>query len=484
MARSRQGQGEYQRQTQTQQLTPQQVLLVRLTELPLNDLRERIDKELEDNPWLQGEHPDNPDDGGNAGYQDESPDDGESTDSPELPDYADDADSDDGIPRDPNSGAEERRREMGDDSESFFDHLVGQLGEYDLNDHQREVMKYLIGSLADDGLLRVSLLQIADELDIYQNITTTPEELEHLLTTVLQQMEPAGVGARSLQECLTIQAQRNYRGAERDVMVRLFQNYWDDFSHLRWTRIQQVLKLSDLEMEQLRRRILRLNPRPGGSLGGDQSDNHSVTPDFIVETDENGQILLTLNERDPPRLTVSPDAEQEMKIPAVSKSDREAQRYLRMQVGSAQMFIDTIAQRRQTLLKTMRAIIHLQRPFFLEGDETLLVPMKLEDVANLTGQDISTVSRVSNSKYVQTDHGIYPLRWFFTSAARQNGDEVTVRRILQTLRELVDGEDRRHPLSDERLMTLLHLHGYDVARRTIAKYRTQLGIPESRLRKP
>ena len=448
MARSRQGQGEYQIQTQTQQLTPQQVLLVRLTELPLNDLRERIDKELEDNPWLQGEHPDNPDDGGNAGYQDESPDDGESTDSPELPDYADDADSDDGIPRDPNSGAEERRREMGDDSESFFDHLVGQLGEYDLNDHEREVMKYLIGSLADDGLLRVSLLQIADELDIYQNITTTPEELEHLLTTVLQQMEPAGVGARSLQECLTIQAKRNYRGAERDVMVRLFQNYWDDFSHLRWTRIQQVLKLSDMEMEQLRRRILRLNPRPGGSLGGDQSDNHSVTPDFIVETDENGQILLTLNERDLPRLIVSPDAEQEMKIPAVSKSDREAQRYLRMQVGSAQMFIDTIAQRRQTLLKTMRAIIHLQRPFFLEGDETLLVPMKLEDVANLTGQDISTVSRVSNSKYVQTDHGIYPLRWFFTSAARQNGDEVTVRRILQTLRELVDGEDRRHPLSD------------------------------------
>ena len=484
MVRSRQGQGEYQIQTQTQQLTPQQVLLVRLTELPLNDLRERIDKELEDNPWLQGEHPDNPDDGGNAGYQDESPDGGESTDSPELPDYADDADSDDGIPRDPNSGAEERRREMGDDSESFFDHLVGQLGEYDLNDHEREVMKYLIGSLADDGLLRVSLLQIADELDIYQNITTTPEELEHLLTTVLQQMEPAGVGARSLQECLTIQTKRNYRGAERDVMVRLFQNYWDDFSHLRWTRIQQVLKLSDLEMEQLRRRILRLNPRPGGSLGGDQSDNHSVTPDFIVETDENGQILLTLNERDLPRLTVSPDAEQEMKIPAVSKSDREAQRYLRMQVGSAQMFIDTIAQRRQTLLKTMRAIIHLQRPFFLEGDETLLVPMKLEDVANLTGQDISTVSRVSNSKYVQTDHGIYPLRWFFTSAARQNGDEVTVRRILQTLRELVDGEDRRHPLSDERLMTLLHQHGYDVARRTIAKYRTQLGIPESRLRKP
>ena len=488
---SRQGQGAVQVQTQTQQLTPQQVLLVRLTELPLNDLRERIEKELEDNPWLQGERPDDSD---SFGYSDSSDnansaDSGEFSEGEERPEPAATSDSsvlydfeDDRQPRDANS-EDDRQRELGDTSETFFDYLVGQLGEYTLTDHEREVMKYLIGSLADDGLLRVPLQQIADELDIYQNIVTTPEELERLLVSVLQQMEPAGIGARNLQECLTLQAKRNYRGAARDELLTLFQRYWDDFSHLRWGRIQQVLKLDDLRLDQLKQRIQHLNPRPGGSLGGDHSDNHVVTPDFIVETDENGQIHFTLNEGDLPRLTVSPDAEQEMKMPVVTKSDREALRYLRLQVGNAQMFIDAIAQRRDTMIRTMRAIIRLQRPFFLEGDETLLRPMKLEDVAALTGQDISTVSRVSNSKYVQTNHGIYPLRWFFTSATKQNGDEVTVRKILQTLREVVAAEDKHHPLSDVRLMEILHERGYDVARRTIAKYRTQLGIPDSRLRK-
>lgn len=465
--------------------------MVRLTELPLNDLRERIDKELEDNPWLQGENVEGTEGAADADFEKDGDDtsyDGNpsETDAPEPAAPSDSSvlfdDEDDRQFRD-QSGDEERQRELGDTSESFYDYLVGQLGEYDLTDHEREVMKYLIGSLADDGLLRVSLLQIADEMDIYQNIVTSPKELERLLTTVLQQMDPAGVGARNLQECLTLQAKRNYKGQAREEMLLLFQRYWDDFSHLRWKRIQQALKLDDLALERLRQRIQHLNPRPGGSLGGDHSDNHAVTPDFIVETDENGQIHLTLNEGDLPRLTVSPDAEQELKMPVVTKNDREAMRYLRMQVGNAQMFIDAIAQRRDTMIRTMRAIIRLQRPFFLEGDETLLRPMKLEDVAELTGQDISTVSRVSNSKYVQTSHGIYPLRWFFTSAAKQNGDEVTVRKILQTLREVVDAEDKHHPLSDERLMTILRERGYDVARRTIAKYRTQLGIPESRLRR-
>ncbi|MBQ8968416.1 MAG: RNA polymerase factor sigma-54 [Bacteroidaceae bacterium] len=483
MPRSSQGQGTYQVQTQTQQLTPQQVLLVRLTEMPLNDLRERIDKELEDNPWLQGENAEYAEDS-DFSENSETSENSESSDSSENSELSDSYDDlDDGIPRDPNASADERRREMGDVSESFYDHLIGQLGEYPLTDHEVEVAKYLIGSLADDGLLRTPLQQIADELDIYQNLPTTSQELQHLLTDVVQQMEPAGVGARDLRECLSIQARRNYRGAARDQLLTLFQRYWDDFSHLRWGRIQQVLRLDDLQLDLLRQRVQHLNPRPGGSIGGDHSDNHAVTPDFIVETDENGEIHLTLNEGDLPRLTVSPDAEMEMQMPVVSKNEREAMRYLRTQVANARMFIDAIAQRRDTMLRTMRAIIRLQRPFFLEGDETLLRPMKLEDVAQLTGQDISTVSRVSNSKYVQTNHGLYPLRWFFTTAARQNGDEVTVRKILQSLREVVDAEDKAHPLSDERLVVLLRERGYDVARRTVAKYRSQLGIPDSRLRK-
>lgn len=484
MPRNAQGQGSYQVQTQTQQLTPQQVLTVRLTELPLNDLRERINKELEDNPWLQGstEHAEPVEHDGVEGGDD----------NPDVnPAPSDDVassvlfdDEDDGIPRNPNIDASEPQgREQGNATESFFDFLVAQLGEYELTDRESEIVKYLIGSLADDGLLRVSLQQISDEMDIYQNIEASVPELEHLLTSVLQQMEPAGVGGRDLRECLTLQARRNYQGTARDELITLFQRYWDDFAHMRWQRIQHVLKLDDLGLEQLRQRIRRLNPRPGGSIGGDHSDNHAVTPDFFVETDENGEIHLTLNEGDIPTLTISPDAEQDLRIPVVSKTDREAMNYLRQQVGNARMFIEAIAQRRDTMIRTMRAIIRLQRPFFIEGDETLLRPMKLEDVAALTEQDISTVSRVSNSKYVQTPHGIYPLRWFFTTAARQNGDEVTIRKILQALRQIVDGEDKTHPLSDERLVALLRERGYDVARRTVAKYRTQLGIAESRLRK-
>ena len=487
MPRTGQGQGTYQVQTQTQTLTPQQVLLVRLTELPLNDLRERIEKELEDNPWLQGERAEDPEasDYAEASETSEASDYPANTDASDASSPSDSYDDvDDGIPLDPNRGGEEKRRgELGDTSESFYDHLVDQLGEYDLTEHEEEVMKYLIGSLADDGLLRTPLQQIADELYIYQSVQTSREELEHLLTSVLQQMEPAGVGGRDLKECLTLQARRNYRGKTRDQLVTLFQRYWDDFAHLRWQRIQHVLKLDDLELDHLRQRIQRLTPRPGGSIGGDHSDNHAITPDFIVETDENGNILLTLNEGELPRLTISPDAEQELKMPVVSKNERDAMNYLRQQVGNARMFIEAIAQRRDTMLRTMRAIIKLQRPFFLEGDETLLRPMKLEDVAQLTGQDISTVSRVSNSKYVQTDHGIYPLRWFFTTGTTQNGDEVTVRKILAALKDIIDNEDKAHPLSDERLVVLLRGRGYNVARRTVAKYRTQLGIAESRLRK-
>lgn len=484
MAHSGQKQGGYQVQTQEQHLTPQQVLLVRLTELPINDLRERIEKELEDNPYLQGEHSGQSDDSGNSDNSDYS-EDSDSSENPNTHEASDSFDDeDDGIPREPRDSNEERRSyEIGDNSESFYDHLVGQLGEYDLTDHEREVMTYLIGSLADDGLLRVPLQQIADELDIYQNIQTSEAELEHLLTNVLQQMEPVGVGGRNLKECLTLQAQKNYRGKTREQLITLFQQYWDDFIHLRWQRIQRALKLDDVELDHLKHRIKRLNPRPGGSIGGDHSDNHAITPDFIVETDENGEIRVTLNEGELPTLTVSPDAEEELNMPATTKNEREALSYLRRQVGGARMFVDAIKQRRDTMERTMKAIAQLQRPFFLEGDETLLRPMKLEDVAKKTGQDISTVSRVSNSKYVETAHGIYPLRWFFTSGTTHNGDEVTVRKILQTLREIVEAEDKRHPLSDEQLVKILRERGYDVARRTVAKYRTQLGIPESRMRK-
>ncbi len=468
------GQTAVQIQTQQQTLSPQQVILARLTELPLDGLRERIGKELEDNQWLETK-------GGGETLQSGVPDTNASQRETSSEDSFDD--SDDHLPRAMFGGAEVRQRELGDYVESFFDHLAAQLSEFNLTPHETEVLRYLIGSLEDDGMLRLPLVQIADELDVYQDVQTDEKELQRLLTTVLQQMEPAGVGARNLRECLLLQARRNYKGKVRDQLVTLFSKHWDDFSHTRWPRIQQQMKLNDTELDELKVRVRRLTPRPGGSIGNDgHVDERTVTPDFFVTTDDDGQLHLSLNEGDLPRLTLSPDADIALNMPVVTKEDREALRYLREQLANAQWFIDSLAQRRRSMILTMKAIVRLQRPFFLTGDEMKLKPMKLEDVSELTGLDVSTTSRVSNSKYVQTPHGTYPLRWFFTAAAIKDGSEVSVRNVLNALRDIVDAEDKSHPLSDEKLVTLLRQKGYSIARRTVAKYRTQLGIPESRLR--
>lgn len=469
------GQHTIQQQTQQQTLSPQQVMVARLTELPLEGLRERIEKELEDNQWLEAQNEP-------RAAADPVPEEG--GDEPETAqDDRYDDDADDGIPRAVNESGERHQREWGDQEESFYDHLTAQMGEYDLTPHEQEVVRYLIGSLEDDGMLRTPLAQLADELDIYQNVPANEAELARLLTTVVQRMDPAGVGGRDLQESLVLQAQRHYTGANRDLLLALFTRCWDDFSHMRWGKIQHTLKLDDQALDDLRQRVRRLTPRPGGSIGNDgQLGARTILPDFYVSVDESGRLHLSLNEGDLPRLELSPDAEVALNTPLVTKSDREAMRYLRDQVSNAQLFIDAIAQRRRSMLLTMKAIVKIQRAFFLTGDEMMLRPMKLEDVSMLTGLDISTTSRVSNSKYVQTPHGTYALRWFFTSAAVKDGDEVSVRNILSALKELVEAEDKNRPLSDEKLVSLLRERGYSVARRTVAKYRTQLGIPESRLR--
>lgn len=463
-------------QAQLQTLSPIQVMVARLTELPVDALRERIDKEINDNNWLESS-------GAKTEAQPTSTPDDEDRRQQEQERYDDD---DNLLPQTAKYGAsnsEERERELGDQTESFFDYLTAQMGEYDLSDHQREILQYLIGSLDDDGLLRTPLYQIADELDIYQGITSTPEELEHALQT-LQQMDPPGVGARNLRECLILQTKRYYNGEKRDLMLRIFLKHWDEFAHLHWERLRHLLKIDQLEMDNIKRSIRKLNPRPGGSVGNDsRHDNHTVLPDFFVDTDNDGRLHMRLNEGELPTLTISEDAKEALQIPAVSKSEREAQRYIRERVENAQMFIEAIAQRRRSMQAVMKAIILLQKRFFLDGDESALRPMKLEDVAAKSGLDISTVSRVSNSKYVQTNHGIYPLRYFFSAATTQDGQEVSVRLALDALRQLVEQEDKSKPLSDQQLTKLLQEKGFNVARRTIAKYRTQLGIPESRLRK-
>lgn len=474
MSQSKYSQSTQQVQTQQQVLSPQQVLVARLTELPVEGLRDRINKELEDNHWLEkrdgagGAPPAAPaSDGSTAVAHEDSFGEGD----------------DDYVPRAMNGGGEAVHKEPADVGGTFFDHLVAQLPEYRLNGHQTEVVRYIIGSLEEDGMLRTPLLQIQDELDIYQNVVTDEQELEYLLTHVVQQMEPAGVGGRNLRECLSLQVRRNVSGDRRERLLTLFGRYWDDFSHTRWSRIQQAMKLSDAELQDLQRSVRRLTPRPGGSLGNEpQTTAATAVPDFLITLDDDGRLHLSLNEGDLPQLVLSRDADIAMDMPTVTKSDQEAVRYLKGQIASAQQFIDALAQRRRSMLLTMQAIVRLQLPFFMTGDEQQLKPMRLEDVSAMTKLDVSTTSRVSNSKYVQTPHGIFPLRWFYSGSLSQDGEEVSVRNVLSALKSLVEGEEKSAPLSDEKLTSLLQQQGFSVKRRTVAKYRTQLGIPESRLR--
>ena len=474
MAQSKFRQGAQQVQAQQQALSPQQVLVARLTELPVEGLRDRINKELEDNQWLEKR------DGAGSDIP-AAPAGDSSTAATHEDSFGEGAD--DYVPRAMNGGGETLHKEQADSGQTFFDHLVAQLPEYQLSEHQTEVVRYIIGSLEEDGLLRTPLLQLQDELDIYQNVVTDEAELEHLLTHVVQQMEPAGVGGRDLRECLLLQAKRNMTGERREQLITLFDRYWDDFSHTRWTRIQQGMKLTDGELDDLQRSVRRLTPRPGGSIGNEpQTTAATAIPDFIITQDDDGRLHLSLNEGDLPQLMLSEDANVALDMPTVTKADQEAVRYLRGQIFSAQQFIDALAQRRRSMLLTMQAIVRLQLPFFMSGDEQQLKPMRLEDVSALTRLDVSTTSRVSNSKYVQTPHGTFPLRWFYSGAMSQDGAEVSVRNVLSALKTLVENEEKSAPLSDEKLTTLLQEQGFSVKRRTVAKYRTQLGISESRLR--
>ena len=338
----------------------------------------------------------------------------------------------------------------------------------------------------------MSLQQLQDELEVYHNIHTSPQELEHLLR-ILQNFEPSGIGARNLQECLILQVQHapDHQSPVKQQLLSLLQNHFQNLMLKRWDRIRRAMHLSDADVSRLKREVHRLNPRPGSSRGEAIGRNlQQITPDFFVDTADDGSLTLTQNNGHLPSLHVSQDdidflnAFEGRDPHQLSRSERDGITYLRDRVEKAQDFINAMEQRRRTLTITMQAIMKMQRPFFQSGDETLLRPMTLENIAKSTGLHLSTVSRVSNSKWVQTPFGIYPLRWFFTSAARlQEGDEVSVRNILAAVQEIVHAEDKHAPLSDDAIARQLQDRGYAVARRTVAKYREQLNIPVARLRK-
>ena len=423
-------------QTQTQtltqeqrlQLTPQQLLAARLTALSLDELRERVEAECMENPWLEKRH----------------------------------------------TGGNTRRSpltyEMGERGEtlSFYDRLTEQMGEYDLSDHERDILEYLIGSLDDNGFITKPLSQIADELEIYHSLSASEEEVGRMLA-VLQQFDPPGIGARNLKECLLLQ-----HPSQR--LRTVFERHWDDFTGKRWDRIQDKMGLTDAEVERLRREVQHLNPRPGNNPSDPVGRaTETIKPDFIVEMDDEGTLRLSLNQGDVPSLRLSSEADD--------SGSEESASFVREYRERGQLFIDALTQRRLTMTAVMKAIIRLQRPFFREGDENLLRPMRLEDVAEKTGLNLSTVSRVTSSKYVETPYGIYPLKWFFSGSSTQDGEAVSTRKVKAALKALIEEEDKTEPLSDEALCTALQKQGYDIARRTVAKYREQLGYPPARYRK-
>ena len=492
---SRQEQTQAQQQLQT--LSPQQIMAIKLLELPTVELEERVHSELLDNPALEeGREPGDTDDchADDADSYNTTDEDGEpNTDNAEdlsLGDYRNEDDIPDYKLQENNYSKDDQPEDIPfSDNISFYETLKEQLDMQELSPKEKELGEYLIGSLDDDGLLRKPLDAIADELAIYQGVETTPEELERVLT-VIQDFDPAGIGARSLQECLLLQIKRKEDSPVKQAEYDIISKCCDEFTKKNKEKIMQKLGLSEQQYAEAVTELTKLNPRPGSSLGETIGKNlQQIIPDFIVDTDDDGTITLSLNSRNVPELRLSREFtemldEHTRNKANQSKESKDTMLFLKQKVDAAQGFINAIKQRQQTLTTTMQAIIDLQRPFFEEGDESLLRPMILKDVAERTGLDISTISRVSNSKYVQTNYGIYPLKFFFSDGyTTESGEELSVREIKRILKECINSEDKNKPYTDDELADILKDKGYPIARRTVAKYRQQLNIPVARLRR-
>lgn len=488
---SRQVQTQSQQQVQT--LSPQQILVVKLLELPTVELEERIHSELLDNPALEegkepaeeSEHEDNYEEGSgeedNADYNNEDLSLGDYRSEDDIPDYK---------LQENNRSQDDKPEEIPfSDSISFYETLKEQLDMQNLTPEEKQLGEYLIGSLDDDGLLRKSMDTLIDELAIYQGISTTPEKLEHVLS-IIQDFDPAGIGARNLQECLLLQIRRKEDSPLKQIEYDIISKCCDDFTKKNKEKILQKLNITEEQYNKVVAELVKLNPRPGSSMGEAIGKNfQQIIPDFIVETEEDGSINLSLNNKNIPELRLSREftdmLEEHTRNKAnQSKESKDALMFLKQKVDAAQGFINAVKQRQQTLLNTMQAIIDLQRPFFQEGDESLLRPMILKDVAERAHLDISTVSRVSNSKYVQTNYGIYSLKFFFSDGyTTETGEELSVREIKRILKECVTNENKEKPYTDDELADILKAKGYPIARRTVAKYRQQLNIPVARLRR-
>ena len=470
-----------------QKLSPQQIQVIKLLEIPTMQLEQRIKKELEENPVLEYEADDADfeDDGEAQELKSEKDADDEEfsfddylNEEEEIPSYklsANNYSKDDKYIDIPFSVGT-----------TFHENLYEQLRLVNLSEEQQQLAEYIIGNIDDDGYLRRELSAISDDLAFNMNMEVTENELMDILK-VIHDLDPPGVGARDLRECLLIQLNRK-KGKELDLAKVIVKDFFTEFTKKHYDKIQRKLELTDDELKVGIEQVLKLNPKPGSSYSNPLNrTNQHIIPDFILENTD-GELNLSLNQRNVPELKIN-DTYLGM-LRALSdkgknnKNQKDALMFVKQKVDSAKWFIDAIRQRHHTLLLTMSEIINFQKEYFQEGEETKLRPMILKDIAERTGLDISTISRVSNSKYIQTNFGIFPLKYFFSEGLQKDdGEEVSTREIKKILQECIENEDKRKPLTDEKLAQILKEKSYNIARRTVAKYREQLEIPVARLRK-
>jgi RNA polymerase sigma-54 factor len=480
-----------------QKLSPQQIQLMKLLQVPTANLEERIKEELEENPALEldeEKHEDGQDEvkdeftDSEAEFEEKSGSE-EEYDSVDVSEYVHDGDDEvaDYKLRDDNYPEDEQKQIPFKTEASFYETLLVQLGLLKLDEKEQKMAEQIVGSIDEDGYLRRETSAIVDDLAFRQNISATEEEVEAMIQRI-QRFDPPGVAARDLQECLLLQLKRQKEeGKDVEIALMAIKKYFDEFTKKHYEKIQRGLNIDEEQLKEVMQQIIRLSPKPGGQVGGMSKAESYVVPDFFIFNNA-GKLEITLNSRNAPELRISEGYRDMMKEydrgAKKDKRQKEAVLFIKQKIDAAKWFIDAIKQRQHTLLSTMTAIMNHQYDFFLTGDETTLRPMILKDIAEKTGLDISTVSRVANSKFVQTEFGTYRLKFFFSeSLSTDSGEEVSTREVKKILSDLIEGEHKKRPLSDERLTELLQEKGYNIARRTVAKYREQLNIPVARLRK-
>jgi RNA polymerase sigma-54 factor len=474
----------------SQKLSPQQIQLMKLIQLPTQAFEQRLLEEMNENPALEAGKEDEyeADEFANEEYDDY--DDAESdrieADDINIDEYLSDDDTPDYKTQVNNYSEDEERETPFASPISFHQDLINQLNTFILNDEEREIAEFLVGSIDDMGYIRRSVADMVDDMAFTQGIYTDEIMVEKMLH-VIHELEPSGVGARDLQECLLLQLKHKTPTEYVDLAIDIIENQFDAFTKKHYDKLLQKYAVSNEQLKKAIHEIERLNPKPGGSFTGNNKVTENVVPDFAIRIVD-GELELTLNGRNAPSLHVSKDYQEMMQTYKDSRDKSSAQKdavqFIKQKLDSAKWFIDAIRQRQETLFVTMNAIMHYQEEFFLDGDETKLKPMILKDIADMVGLDISTISRVANSKYVETPYGTKLIKEFFSEAMKNDqGEDVSTLEIKKILKNTIEDEDKKKPLPDDQLADILKEKGYPIARRTIAKYREQLDIPVARMRK-